>query len=357
MNTIYRIEYFIRDFSLYLILLIASFFTLISVVKKIYKSQNSEKKKRLLLSLVFGIFSLILIYSTFEAYFRYRFDESDSLGFLRVTGRWFKRHTAFNSYFVRDREFQLSKKEGITRIGVIGDSITMGYGIKDVNNRFSDLLEKKLKNAGYNVEVYNLGKSGYDTDAELTEYKQTFKKLNFDIIIWEYFLNDAQPDTDKNTGAKIISKEKRQNDVAKIISHFSFFFDYVYWRLSARYDKTFKELRLVDMASYKDKANFQRHLKDVNAMIDEFKSNNKKVVVIVFPFLYPLPNYPAEDIHKTMDTIFRNANLDLIDMLDYFKNKKSKDLVVSRFDYHPNEYVQRLVADKLYDKIVPLLNK
>lgn len=350
-----RLLYFLNDFSVYLVLIILSFLVFIFLSSYVIHSQKSETRKKIYVIVLFTIFLGVLIYSFFEAYMRYRFDESDSLGFLKVTGRWFKRHVVFNSYFVRDREFTLEKKEGTIRIGVIGDSIAFGYGIKNVNNRFSNILEQKLRSAHYNVEVYNLGKSGYDTDTEILEYEKN-KKLNFDIIVWEYFLNDAQPQGDSR-GTKVLIKEHRQNKILSLLSSKSYFFDYVYWRLSKRYEKTFKELRNADMDAYHDSTTFKKHKNDVLQFIQELKSDNTKFVVIIFPFMYFLPDYPAYDIHKTMNGIFKENNVEVIDLLDDLKHKQSKEVIVGRYDYHPNEWVQQLAAQRLYDKIMPLLQK
>lgn len=354
-NHWYHLSYFIRDFGGYLIFILVSLFLLVFGSIKVYRLSISERKKKFILAIFFSLFSAILIYSSLEAYFRYRFDESDSLGFLKVNGRWLQRHVVYNSYFVRDRDFELKKKEGTTRIGVIGDSIAMGYGIRDVNNRFSNILEKKLRDAKKNVEVYNLGESGADTDTEIDNYNKA-KKLNFDIIIWEYFLNDAQPNK-KSTGTSILTKEGSRGEIAKFISKYSYFFDYIYWRLSAKYEKTFRELRNADMGAYKNEKVFERHKEFVLSFIKQLKDENKKVVVIIFPFMYFLPNYPAKDIHVKMGNIFRENGIEPIDLLDDLKNKNSKDLIVSRFDYHPNEGVHKLAAQRLYDKILPMLTQ
>lgn len=354
-NLWYHLSYFFHDFFLYLLLLAISLPILTIGSIKIHKSHTAEIKKKILIITLFSIFFIILIFSGFEAYFRYRFDESDSLGFLKVNGRWFQRHVVFNSYFVRDRDFDTNKKPGVTRIGVIGDSIAMGYGIKDVKDRFSNILEKKLRDAKQNVEVYNLGESGADTDAEIENYNKV-KKLNLDIIIWEYFLNDAQP-SGKSTGAEVLRKEGARGDIAKFISTYSYFFDYTYWRLSARYEKTLRELRSADMGSYKNREVFERHKELITSFIEQLKNENKKVIVIIFPFMYFFPNYPAKDIHVTMGKIFRENGIEPIDLLDDLKNKNTKDLIVSKFDYHPNIGVQKLAADRLYDKILPLLNQ
>jgi len=59
-----------------------------------------------------------------------------------------------------------------------------------------------------------------------------------------------------------------------------------------------------------------------------------------------------------MDKIFAvdGANV-VIDMLPYLKGKKASELVVGHYDSHPNEFVHNLAAEKLYDAIIPLLEK
>lgn len=342
------------DFRLYLFFLFLSF-TLLLVASFLLFTSQISKKKRVFFMLSLNLFSIVLVYSGFEAYFRYRFDESDSLGFLQVNGRWLERHVVYNNYFFRDRNFESMKKNGTIRIGVLGDSIAMGYGIKDVHNRFSNVLEKKLQSEELNVEVYNLGKSGYDTEAEIEEYHKV-KKLQFDWIVWEYFLNDAQP-RDKSTGTGVLQKDSVQGKIAHFLSSQSFVFDFVYWKLSARYDKAFVDLRNADMAAYRDEENFQRHKKDVESFIRELKTDRVKTLVIIFPFMRFLPNYPAEDIHRTMNAIFHDNEVETVDMLDSLRGKNSNDLVASQFDYHPNEYVNMLAAEILNDSLKEELKK
>lgn len=46
-----------------------------------------------------------------------------------------------------------------------------------------------------------------------------------------------------------------------------------------------------------------------------------------------------------------------VDLLPELKYRDKKTLVASRFDTHPNEIVHKLAAEKLYDAILPLLEK
>ncbi|MEX2028369.1 MAG: SGNH/GDSL hydrolase family protein [Candidatus Curtissbacteria bacterium] len=348
-------SYFLKDFVIYIILLISSFTLLVIGAFKIYKSALSPRRKKIILALASTAFCLVLVFSFFEAYFRYVYDESDGLGYLKVNQRWNDRHVIFNSYFVRDRDFNFDKKEEITRIGVMGDSLAFGAGIKNVDNRFSNLLEKKLKETGENVEVYNFGKPGHDTQAEIEEYRK-LKTLNFDIIVWEYYLNDIQPQ-ESSTGTPIINRNSQRAEIVKLMSDKSFFLDFLYWRFSSKYQKTIQDLKTADLNQYKNAEVLESHKKAIKDFLDELKSDNKQVVVIIFPFIQFLgPSYPAEEIHKQMSGYFSENGVQVIDLLPDLKDKSPKEVMASRFDAHPNEFVHRLATERLYEKVTVLLS-
>lgn len=353
-NLFSRATYFLQDFSFYLILLAATITITLIAIYSIFKSQHSPKTKKFFLSAIFSIFIFVFSITLAEAYFRYVYDASDGLGFLKVNKKWHERHVVHNNYFFRDRDFVSEKTPGTVRIGVLGDSITFGGGIKNVNDRFSNLLEVKLNQSGYKAEVYNLGKPGYDTEGEILEY-QKVKHLGFDIIIWEYFLNDIQA-LEKSTGTPIISRNSKQGQLATWLSDRSFLFDFFYWRLSSRYDRTLKELRRADMDRYGDQEQLVRHKEQIATFLADLEKENKKVVVVIFPLLTLLgPNYPAQNIHQMMGEHFRANGAQVIDILEFLEGKNGRDLWASEFDSHPNKEVHKLVAEKIYERIKGLL--
>ncbi len=354
-NLFSRFSYFINDFKLYLILDVVSVFICLYLLLKIIKSKLPEINKKILSTFIFSLVLIILTFSVFEGYFRYVYDESDGLGFLKVNKKWQERHVVYNAYFYRDRDFTIEKKEGVTRIGVLGDSLTFGAGVKNINNRFSNLLEQKLKEAGKNVEVYNLGVPGIDTQAEIEQY-QKVKNLNFDIIIWEYFLNDIQPEG-KSTGAGILNVNSHTDKIIKSISEISYFFNFMYWRLTPKYQSTYEQLKNADLKQYSNEEILTEHKNDIKNFISSLTAENKKVVVIIFPLLNFLgPNYPATDIHKMMSDHFSKNGAQVIDLLGDLKDKNPKDLVASQFDSHPNDKVHALAAEKLYNELLNLIN-
>lgn len=351
-----RLIYFLKDFSPYILLVLLSSIAIIFGLYKISSSSLTQNKKKIAMAVVSTIFSMILVFTMAEAYFRYVYDESDGLGFLKVNARWYSRHVVYNGDYVRDRPFHQEKKEGLVRIGAFGDSLTFGAGIKDPENRFSNLLQKMLQSAGYNAEVYNLGRSGLDTEEEINFYKDKLH-LNFDIIVWEYYLNDIQPEN-KSTGTTVLNSVSAP-PLVKAISNFSYLFDYLYWRFSSQYQTTFSRLKNADINQYHNQEVLKKHIEEINNLVSMTKSNNQKFVVVIFPFMHLLgPNYPVGDIHQKMDSVFTEAGADaVIDLLPDLKDKNPKDLVASRFDSHPNEFVHKLAAEKLFEQIKPLLQR
>jgi len=349
-----HLTYFFADFWGYLLLCAVSFILFIFAFYKIYKTNYSERKKKILTAIIFSLLLVIIVFSLFEAYFRFRYDESDGLGFLQVSQRWNQRHVVYNGSFFRDRDFTDKKKPGVIRIGVLGDSLTFGAGIKDVNNRFSNILEKELKDSGYNVEVYNLGKPGYDIDNEIDVYKSV-KYLNFDIVVWAYFTNDIQPRN--STGTPIIVKNSQRAKILEFISSKSFFLDYLYWRFSSVYNKTIYALKNADIDQYKNPKRLPVFEQQVTDFISSLKKDNKKVVVIMLPSVALIGHDYPTFINDIMLKLFAKNDVPVVYLYPYLKDKNSQDLRASRFDTHPNEKVHKLTADLLYQQIVKVIKK
>ena len=76
---------------------------------------------------------------------------------------WFFYNWEWNSLGYRSQEWSEEDVSGKIKIGIIGDSFVAGHGVSDKQNRFSNLLQKKL---GDEYFVFNLGKNGNDTQEE-----------------------------------------------------------------------------------------------------------------------------------------------------------------------------------------------
>ena len=75
-----------------------------------------------------------------------------------------------NSYGMRDLEILLSKPDGVCRIAVLGDSFTMGSGVR-LSETYVKILERLLNadSGRSRFEVLNFGVAGYDFEREVED--------------------------------------------------------------------------------------------------------------------------------------------------------------------------------------------
>jgi hypothetical protein len=343
--------YFLNDFKYYLINLVV--FSILSFLLLLFKR---SKTTLLLLAICY---SLLASFAFGEIYFRYIYDQSDGLGFLKVNQKWHQRHVAFNNYFRRDRQFDTDKPPGEFRIAVMGDSISFGAGIEKVEDRFSDLLQTKLRADGFNVAVYNLGVSGTDTEVQIKDFTN-FKQLNFDLLIWQYFLNDVNPATG-GEGTQIITTNRDKFLLRPPLSWLidrSYFADWLYWRLSTKYSRTFTDLLAADLKAYQDPVMVSRHREAISRFLAQARKENLPVVVIMFPFLYQTPlTQVADAMYDQTFKFFESLKtVAVIDLKSIFRLYPASQLMASRFDSHPNELAHALAAQALYEKILAYIN-
>jgi len=97
-----------------------------------------------------------------------------------------------NALGLRDNPVPEPDSDGF-RILVLGDSVTVGWGVA-VEDTFSEQLEGLLtKRLERPVHVINSGVSGYNTQQELTFLKRHISTMAPDLVILVYVENDVEP--------------------------------------------------------------------------------------------------------------------------------------------------------------------
>jgi hypothetical protein len=121
-------------------------------------------------------------------------------GFVRVPE--YAIDLVINSKGLRDREFAYEKPAGTSRILVLGDSFTCGYGV-DADETYAKVLERLLGAGGASIasagaagaagskwEVINAGVGSTGTAHQLAFFETEGYKYGPDIVVLGFFQND-----------------------------------------------------------------------------------------------------------------------------------------------------------------------
>jgi lysophospholipase L1-like esterase len=101
---------------------------------------------------------------------------------------WFR----INSQGLRaDRDYPKEKPAGVKRIVTLGDSFTIGYEV-DVEDCFSSVLERTLRERGHAVEVLNAGVSGYSNAEACLYLERELIQYDPDVVVLSFYTNDIQ---------------------------------------------------------------------------------------------------------------------------------------------------------------------
>jgi lysophospholipase L1-like esterase len=100
-----------------------------------------------------------------------------------------------NSLGMRDVDRTVARVPGSFRIAVFGDSMTEAVQV-NLEQTFTQLLERRLHEKGLAVEVLNFGLSGYSPLSSYLLYKNVGKAFQPDLVIHAVFLDNDIADGD-----------------------------------------------------------------------------------------------------------------------------------------------------------------
>ena len=178
----------------------------------------------IIVNLAVTSFLLAIVFLLFEAYFRFIYDSTDSLLSTRCCVKWFQKYYHTNkSGFRDDIEYEKDIPYGKTRITFLGDSFTAGHGIKNIENRFVNII--RGKNSNYDVHM--LAIPGFGSKEELDVLEKAFAEgYKTDIVVLVYFLNDII-----EANPYINTSPDKVNSSAGSLLRYSFFLDHIAFQI------------------------------------------------------------------------------------------------------------------------------
>lgn len=353
-----KFSYFIKDFW-YVTFFYFLFFSYFLLLLKFALQQKWRQSIKVIIVnlLIFLTVFLQIVYGL-EAYFRYIHDESDGFGVMLTSYRWQERHinhlgqivSAGAERFRDTKDFRQIKEKDKKRIAVVGDSIAYGFGIENIADRFSDQLEVKLRTEGYSVDVFNISKSGVGFKKEKEFIQLIAEENNFDLVILQSSLNDiSAPASAEVIGFKQKRIAREKNPLFKDLINRSFVFNYYYYRFSRLTNKQWKKHIDYQINAFNDNEILNKTDEQVKAITSILKTKKIPAVAIIFPYINLLgDNYPAIQAHQQLRKIFEKNGLLVADLFNRYQKYKPEELMVNKYDAHPNELAHQLATEEIY---------
>jgi lysophospholipase L1-like esterase len=248
---------------------------------------------------------------------------------------------SINSEGLRDREFSLEKPPGVYRVMMLGDSTTLGWGVRQEDTA-AKLLERKLNEAlppGFNhVEVMNTGVGNYDTVQEVTYYETIGWKYHPDLVVLVFFINDPEPVPVEKKGFLI--------DRSYLIAFATNRIDGVMRHAGVRPDwKTYYASLYDD-----DRPGFQACKEALVSLANSSRSHDAKLLVAILPELHQIngDSYPFRAAHQKIKDVMASENVSVLELIDGLKDRGPEEtLWVTALDDHPNAKANNLISDQL----------
>ena len=262
--------------------------------------------------------------------------------------KWNRAHVTLNPAGFRERVYSAKPRVDVIRVAVVGDSFTFGQGV-DVENRFSNLLERRLNRSRHEVEVLNFGRPGAESADHVRTLEQSVLPANPNGVLLQWLMNDLEDD--KSERPRQIPLWPHWTERVLVERSALFYLASRAW--------TQAQPRLLDQKSYWEYMRerfpsasapaFQEALSHMDAFFQLCNRHGIHVAVILFPNMAPslsTGQYEFAYLHDIVREFCRSRGIPVVDLLPFYaKASATTELRLSRLDNHPGPSAHALAAD------------
>jgi hypothetical protein len=339
----------IRYVRLFLLFFVMLFIGLIT--RDLFRiiSKNYLKNTILIFTSCFIVF--ILIESTFM-FVSYPFGSGEA-----YAGKLFnyKYWNPINKEGFRDKEFKKNEKS----ILFLGDSYTAGWGIKKVENRFSEIAFKNLKGNKGNT-FYNIGQYGADSKIEYENLKRMVNKYNpnSQYLVLQVLYNDIDHFLPLPVKACEKLNQVTKSNAYNLVVNGSYLVNLLinFYPVNSNININQKlakaccyEERL--RIGYNDSLYYNKMFQYHDSIITFCKSRNIKPIVVYFPLMEDLNFDKNFNIDSRFANYFESKNIDFINIKNHISHLNRDQRQASKMDAHASEIVHKIAGKLIAKKI------
>lgn len=224
---------------------------------------------------------------------------------------WVVRGPGRNAEGMRDREHAIEKPPGTYRIACLGDSVTLGFGVKS-NEAYPQILESFFAQSDIAapVEVFNIAASGWATLQQRTAYHNIARSYQPDQVFLGFCLNDV-PEMHNNL------TRRPSGGVTWLVRHSAL----------TRAVIGGKRREISHVRELFDNPNapavldgWKRVLAELGALHDEIRADGAALSVLIFPFLFQVEaDAPPPVAQHTLFSFCLRNSIPCLDLLPAFR--------------------------------------
>ncbi len=262
---------------------------------------------------------------------------------------WDEQYAALNTLGHRDHAFTIKKPENTFRILTIGDSLTWGEGIQDINAIYTEILEKKLNDraTGIRFEVLNVSEKGWNVQQYLDVLKEKGISYDPDLVILGFYLNDIEADKANRPKGFFLS-----SSLHWVLSRMS----YVYWYTQSAVSGLFFDKAWIDYyLSYLDvqSPDWTRFVSLWKEIIFTCKNNRIEPIVAILPNPMMLSDaHPFLEVYRNVEMLSKAEGALVLNLFPAIRGMNPTTLRVGATDNHPSEKAHMIYADQLFHFLI-----
>ena len=293
------------------------------------------------------LFSIFVIFMLLEVIFMF-VTRSHSADYTLASRLWYAKYwKPINSLGFRDKEPDNNNPV----ILFVGDSYTAGHGLKSVDERFSNIVEKELNKNGMKYTVINIGKPNLDSKNEYDEMINFLylTRIKPEKIILQYCGNDIEG-VAMNNGLIFdgFKPPANMNKFLMLIGSGSYLVNYLYF-LSPREHLGFSYVAYLTNAHKNDNI-LSKHKEDLKLFVDYSRINSIQLIAVVFPFLTDLEMSEAMYLNDIV-TFFQTNKISVINVSRLAKDLPVSERIVNINDTHASGKLNNIVAQEIIKKL------
>jgi len=259
----------------------------------------------------------------------------------------------FNSAGFRDAERSVKKPPGIKRLVVLGDSVTVGLGVR-WETAFSSYVQGRL---GREFEVVTIAQGGLNTPQEVHLLERSGLVYEPDVLVVNFVLNDCDFYSELEGAGDYVAgvnsrigllfnmpvdpRLKQMLKSSALIYFVKSRLENVKGRISGR-EYTDHYTRI-----WAQEENRRKVTRGFDRLAESQKEHRFEVVVIVWPLITDYPRYGFASIHEWVSQEAEKRGFSSIDLLPAFSGESYRNLQVTAEDnVHPNALGHRIAAER-----------